>query len=120
MNQFLTQLCLTPVDEHNWVLTAPLIFRSERLDRDITVPTGFKTDLASVPSLPILHLLLADVGKASAVVHDFLLVENKLRRETCDEVYLDALKTERGVSKTKAMVMHYGVSLWTWLKGVFS
>jgi hypothetical protein len=120
MNQFTTQLCLTPIDEDNWKLTSPLVFQSDRLQREIVAPTGFPTDLASVPEfLPLIHKIFADVGKPAAVIHDFLLVEGKVPRPVADEVYLDALYCCPGVPKWKAKAMHWGVSAWTWIKGRF-
>ena len=39
-------------NEGKWTLLAPLKYRSELLERVITVPKGFITDLASVPRIP--------------------------------------------------------------------
>jgi hypothetical protein len=120
MNQFLTPLNVTVKSDGKYTLTSPLVFRSDRIDRDIFVSSGFLTDFASVPDwMPLAHLLFAETGKPAAVIHDFLLVEGKIPRSVADEIFLDALKCCPGVPKWKARAMHWGVSAWTWIKGTF-
>jgi hypothetical protein len=55
-----------------FVLLAPLVYYSGFLARTIIVPTGFITDLASIPRA--LYIALPPIGAydKAAVVHDFL------------------------------------------------
>jgi hypothetical protein len=53
MSHFQTALVAEAVDG-GWRLHAPLVYYSDVLGRTVTVPTGYFTDLASVPqSIPL-------------------------------------------------------------------
>jgi hypothetical protein len=58
----------------------------------ITVPEGFKTDLASVPRL--LWAIFPPFGayNSAAVVHDFLYREKRVWRKTADGIFLSLMK----------------------------
>lgn len=50
--EFLTELDLTPMPDGNtWRVNKPLVFYSAVLRREVRVPAGFTTDLASIPAL---------------------------------------------------------------------
>ncbi len=135
MARFLTALCTmqvcaepmgtsTPLDVHMGsvkstapcagacILTSPLIYDSDVLGERITVPTGFTTDFASVPRLPLAYLLFGgDVGdNAAAVVHDWLYSQGKVPRATCDAVFREAMQAE-GVAGWRCWPMWFGVRL---------
>lgn len=59
----------------------------------VTVPTGFATDLASVPRLPAAHLLLAGRARRSAILHDWLY-EQRAPRAWADAVFRAAMAQE--------------------------
>lgn len=54
-----------------WKVVQPLLYWSE-IAGLITVPSGFETDFASVPRLPLMFLFFGDRIHAAAVVHDWL------------------------------------------------
>ena len=60
-----------------WILLSPLSFEREGRE-PIIVPAGFKTDFASVLRLPFMFWLFGDTAHASAVVHDWLVEQNRL------------------------------------------
>ena len=62
-----------PLDSSDYVLAAPLVYLRPN-GQKITVPAGFKTDLASIPRL-FWRILPRDGGKyrAAAVVHDYMV-----------------------------------------------
>lgn len=74
MSRFITGLdmelmCSTDGDplknrngEQLYELKNPLIYQSDVAGVVITVPTGFVTDLASIPRLPFIYILLAKVA----------------------------------------------------------
>jgi hypothetical protein len=77
-------------DDGQWLLMRPLRYYSEVVDSDINVPAGFKTDLASVPRLPVVYLLTGDTSNEAAVVHDYLYAAHLFDRKTADAVLLEA------------------------------
>lgn len=83
--------CLDASGRHvrgSWRLTAPFTFVGRR--GAITVPEGFRTDLASVPRL--LHPLFPPDGEyaEAAVIHDYLC-QHSIRRRA-DAVFLEVLR----------------------------
>lgn len=74
-----------------WKLLAPLVYASDRLGDTITVPTGFITDFASVPRIPIAHLLAANCGHEAAVIHDWLYTTHQVPRGKADAIFEEAL-----------------------------
>ena len=74
-----------------WRVTAPLVFYSEHLAREITVPAGFITDFASVPRLPVAYLLAGGEADEASVVHDYLYHSHELARADADAVFEEAM-----------------------------
>jgi hypothetical protein len=72
MSHFQTALVAEAVDG-GWRLHAPLVYYSDVLGRTVTVPTGYVTDLASVPRLFRFIVPVANAkNRRAAVVHDYL------------------------------------------------
>lgn len=76
----------------------------------ITVPEGFITDLASIPRLPFIYLILNGIADMPGVLHDYLYSCGKYDRVECDRIFLDAMLSI-GVSKWKAYTIYTGVRL---------
>lgn len=78
MGKFITSLQLeqireaTPIQNALYKVTSPLIYESKTLASPIYVPTGFTTDLASMPRIPFLYAMLGGLGNYAAVLHDYL------------------------------------------------
>lgn len=117
MSNFLTSLDVVLVDYNAasgrglWELQSPLIYNSQIADLVITVPTGFKTDFASVPRVPIAFLLLGDSASAPAALHDFLYSTGILSRTLSDAVFREAALAT-GVPLWRANLLWAGVRLW--------
>jgi hypothetical protein len=79
----------TGKDDGHWRLIAPLVSQSDVAGMIFTVPTGFITDLGSVPRVPIAYLLAGTSNEAS-VVHDFLYSTHPVPRNTADAVLREA------------------------------
>lgn len=95
MSAFLTKLCLENADDTDdgeWVVALPLRYRSDVAKRMIVVPAGFKTDLASVPRLPVIYLMTGNTSSAAAVVHDYLYSSHIVKRSVADAVLREASK----------------------------
>lgn len=96
MSKFLSELDMMEadrdVDDGKWRLCAPLIYSSDAINRTITVPADFVTDLASVPRLPVIYWLCGGRANKPAVVHDFLYSNGIVPREQADAVFLEAME----------------------------
>lgn len=115
--RFLTKLRLeSAVDGSDAkVLTDPLAYESEVAGRIFVVPTGFSTDLASVPRLPLAYLLFGGVGDAAAVVHDYLYTTHQVSRKVADDVLIEAMKVS-GVAGWRRLPMWLAVRLFGCLR----
>lgn len=94
-------------------LLAPLVYFSH-IAGEIVVPTGFKTDFASVPRIPFAYLLAGDTAHAAAVIHDFLYRTKKVPRRIADAVFLEAMATS-GVPWWRRRIMHLAVRTFGWI-----
>lgn len=104
---------VAPGSKEKMVL-APFVYDSDVLQARVTVPDGFKTDLASVPRLPLAYLLFGGVSEEAAVIHDFLYSGGKVSRAQADDVFCEAMKAE-GIPAWKRGPMWAGVRLFGWL-----
>ena len=121
MSHFKTRLVLEVVDE-GWQLTQPFIYHSELLNRDIEVPAGYVTDLASVPRLFRFIVPVANAkNRRAAVVHDYLcthpdgLVKDK---KQADQVFREALGVV-GVGRFRSAFLYYPVRTYQSITGWF-
>lgn len=95
--QFLTECDLRPMpDGRHWKLKSRLVFHSEAILETIYVPTGFITDLASIPRL--FWNILPPFGRytEAAIVHDWIYRNHLFPRMVCDALFFEmmcALKT---------------------------
>jgi hypothetical protein len=98
------------VDDGEWRLGMPLSYSSPAAGRTITVPAGFRTDLASVPRLPVVYWLCGGRANKPAVVHDYLYTTGVVPRRTADAVFLEAMGVV-GVPFVYRWLMWAGVRL---------
>lgn len=75
-----------------WMLLAPLIFK-DNSDVIWTVPTGFFTDFASVPRVPVAFWLTGCTAHAPAVLHDWAIRAEVCPREYADTLFLQAMES---------------------------
>ena len=93
MSQFLTRMCLenaNDTDDGQYIVMAPLVYESDVAKQTFTVPVGFKTDLASVPRMPIIFMLTGDTSSQAACLHDYLYTTHPVDRKTADAVLREA------------------------------
>jgi hypothetical protein len=75
-----------------WVLIDDLIWNDGA--RCIIVPSGFLTDLASVP-VPFRNILnINGLSRSPAVMHDFLYRTHRVPRAQADILFRDSMKSE--------------------------
>lgn len=115
MAKFIGDLDMRDNDGFPFTLLAPLAFESDILKRTITVPVGFKTDLASIPS--IVWPLIPKVGKydKAAVIHDFLYQNNGCTRGEADAVLQEAMRVLK-VPGWRLKLIYAGVRTSGWHK----
>lgn len=92
----------------------PLVYDSDVLKRLLTVPAGFKTDLASIPR--ILWNILPPFGKydAAAVLHDLLYQHGGVTRDQADNVLYEAMHVS-GVNFWQRWTIFRGVRFGGWM-----
>lgn len=116
--EFLTELDLrdlsTPKKEL-YQLLAPLILNYRGIL--ITVPIGFKTDLASVPRVPFIYNKWGNRAHREAVIHDYLYKRDAipdLPRTMCDIIFREAM-ISRGNSPDVYEPMYEAVTAVGWI-----
>jgi hypothetical protein len=114
MSHFESYLYLTAaradLDDGEWELVLPLIYESDVAKQTIIVPTGFHTDLASIPRIPLVYEALGGHANEAAVVHDYLYNTHQVDRATADAVLREACGVS-GVSWWRAAAIWAGVRL---------
>lgn len=91
-------------------LTRALRFSSDVMKSTVVVPKGFRTDLGSVPRLPLAYWLFGNVADEAAVVHDFAYGSGMVTREMADKIFLEAMKS-CGTPAWRRWPMFIGVRL---------
>lgn len=114
MGAFLDRLVaeeIDPVsDRPQWRLHEPLRFYSSTLREIVVVPSGFETDFASVPRVPIAWLIAGGTANDAAVVHDWLCVKGLYTSVIAAKVFLEAMK-DLGISFLRRTLMYWAVRL---------
>jgi len=117
MSEFLTELN-APLKEGRddvWVLRSPLVYESD-IAGLIEVITGFETDLASVPRIPIAYMVFGGRAHREATLHDWAYRKDAINSKTkkpftfmqANKVFLEAMKV-RGKSFFIRWAMYSGV-----------
>lgn len=92
------------------IVASPFVYQSDVAMETFTVPEGFRTDLASVPRLPLAYMLFGGVADEAAVVHDYLYSERLVSRKMADDVFDEAMKV-KGIWAWRRWPMWFGVRL---------
>lgn len=93
-----------------WWLTAPLIWQDSKFGT-LTAPTGFRTDLASIPRI-VRNIPFLDpdgISRRAAALHDWLYAWQKYSKAFADE-FLRAALTSEGTNVWSAGCYYYAVS----------
>lgn len=114
LSAYLTPVDLRLVGPDTWLLLAPLRYHSDLLRNVVHVPAGFRTDLASVPRLPLAYLMAGGHAPASAIVHDWL-IETDTEWVLAAQVFREAMAVE-GVALWRRTLMYSAVRLRGWRK----
>lgn len=110
MSRFLSELDCRGLDDGRWELLSSLVYDSDVADQVIAVPSGFITDFASVPRVPVIYTLFGDRAHREAVIHDFLYQTHLTTKSVADRVFKEAMEV-RGKSAFVRWGMYLGVVL---------
>lgn len=111
MSKFTTPAILELLGYGNYRLHDDFSFYpTDNPDDVITVPTGFETNLASIPRVFWGVICPVDKPAKAAIIHDWLYTGGKRPRKECDRIFLDGM-TVLGVAKWKRWVMYWCVRL---------
>jgi len=107
---FISDLVVKELLDGKKQLIKPLVYISSR---DITyiAKVGFITDYASIPRLPIVFLLFAELDNRAATLHDSLYSNGRISRKLADGLFLEALLTDDVTPMWKAKLAYYAVRL---------
>jgi len=98
MSSFTTDLIIKHIDGKEFEVMQPFRYRvgDRHSNEIISVPVGYMTDFASIPSMfwVLLGHPAQKHGKA-AVIHDFLYSTHSYSRKRADQIFYEAM----GVSK---------------------
>jgi hypothetical protein len=114
MAKFLTELNLELVNDTSnsgrgeWKVTSPLIYISDIAYSTFVVPSGFMTDMASVPRIPGVFILVGDTGHEAAALHDFLYSSHTVPRNIADAVLKEAALVT-GLPSWRCWMLYAGV-----------
>lgn len=123
MSHFHSALILKAVN-NGWEVIEDFGYTSELLNKDIIVPKGYFTDLASVPRLMRWIVPVANAkNRKAAVVHDYLCTHGVelgivSDQKQADLVFREALGVS-GLGKFKSGAMYYPVRTFQWITGWF-
>lgn len=127
MGRYLTDLVTKDIGGGFHELTQPLIYESSAYGL-IVVPSGFRTNFASVPRLPFVFLLFGGVGDKEATLHDWLYTpphrltswpsceHGSVDRGTADRIFRGA----RYAADYCPLVEYESVNLWALVKNVWA
>lgn len=90
--KFITSLVAESLQDGTWQLASDLVYYSKIYDNIIKVPTGWITDLASVPrSIPIVYAAFGDRAHHESVIHDRIYWLGNVKRKLADDIFLEAM-----------------------------
>jgi hypothetical protein len=102
------------IDARTWELREEVGYRGR--DATFTVPVGFRTDFASVPTVFVWLIPRYGVYTKAAIVHDYLCREAPVNRADADGIFRRALR-ELGVSELRRWIMWAAVRAGSLLSG---
>lgn len=110
-SHFLTTLHAEHIEGKWWRLSKPLIYYSALVDMTMITPTGFVTDFASVPRLPIAYLFAGNTAHWEAAGHDRGYRWCLLPRLTEDRIFHEAMVVRSQERDNQMLLWRFGRGL---------
>ena len=105
---FLTGLDVKEASNDNWELLEPLVYQG---NTDLfTVPTGFFTDLASIPRVFRPFFPRYGIYRKAAVLHDYHYIVQLVSRKDADGMFRRVMR-ELGVGRIRRYLMWLAVRI---------
>jgi hypothetical protein len=98
-------------DDKIWELHAPIRFKWR--DREYEIPIGTRSDLCSIPRVPILYMCLGGKYNVEGFVHDWLYQTGLLSKDEADRCLYVMITEHSGKPKLGAMY-YQGVKKFGW------
>ncbi len=116
MSSFTNKLTITQIGAQLWETNTEFDYYVgyENSNDKITIPKGFKTDLASVPWPASMLIPMSGLYNQAAVLHDFLYFTQTRTRLASDRIFLEAMKVLK-VNVFKRLIMYRAVRMWSWI-----
>lgn len=114
MSEFLTNLDVIQIGENDWKLAQALIYASDVYGGKVEVPSGFRTDFASVPRVPLAYMVAGNTAQKASVPHDFLYQTHLCERAMADLVFLEAMEVT-GIPLWRRRIMYSAVRMFGWI-----
>ncbi|WP_067545795.1 DUF1353 domain-containing protein [Nocardia crassostreae] len=108
-------LVVEEVDGEYWLLREPLIYRADV--QEFAIPSGFRTDFASVPRVLVWLIPRYGVYTRAAILHDFLIRSAAVSKADADGIFRRAMR-EAGVSVPRRWMMWAAVRIASRLAGI--
>lgn len=122
MSAFTSSTAIEPLADGRWRLTAPLAWEIGRKGSGLTfvAPSGFTTDLASIPLVARIAFDRGDARMAkAAILHDAMLADEGWSPATAAAEFHGALAA-CGVARWRAVIMAIAVLGWALARGPVS
>lgn len=115
MSEFTKPLILKKLKGRMWEVAVGFhYYVGEEGSKDyVYVPTGFRTDLASIPRIFWVVLPSDGTYSQSAVLHDRLYYTQERSRKNSDDIFLESMEV-LGVSWWRRKVIHRAVRMFGW------
>lgn len=107
---FITDLVVKELLDGKKELQKPLVY-VDKNNNTFIVKVGFITDYASIPRLPIIFLIFEGLDNRAAALHDSLYSNPKYNRKVADNLFLEAMLSDKATPKWKAYLAYYAVRL---------
>jgi hypothetical protein len=120
MAKFISKLDVELINQQDaqgrgtWKIKSTLLYQSDIIKGQISVPVDFVTDFASVPRIPIFFDLFGDIASEAAVVHDYLYKTGIYSRKISDKILKEAA-IATGCPNWQALGLYIGVRLFGWI-----
>ena len=119
MSKFVTEPAFRIKAANKYELITDLVYRSDFLQREITIPRGFVTDWASIPRVFWTIASPVDDAQLSGTLHDFLYSlqgRTGISRKDADRVFYEAMGVDVvPVPMWKRLAMYYSLRAFGYL-----
>ena len=112
MSSFTNRLTITQIGAQLWETNTEFDYYVgyENSNDKITIPKGFRTDLASVPWPASMLIPMSGLYNQAAVLHDWLYFTQTRTRLASDRIFLEAMKVLK-VNVFKRLIMFRAVRI---------